>query len=78
MRIKNVCSNCTVVLIDGSKNYLFSFELLVAVYNYNTGILNVCDNHYSRSTARHYNKWIGEYKICANEVKVSRSEIEAI
>lgn len=78
MRIKNVCNNCTVVLIDGSKNYLFSFGLLVAVYNYNTGILNVCDNHYSRTTAKHYNKWVSEYKICADEVKISRSEIESI
>ena len=78
MRIKNVGTNCTVVLIDGSKNYLFSFGSLVAVYNYNTSVLNVCDNHYSPTTTRHYNKWISEYKICAEEVKISRSEIESI
>ena len=78
MRIKNMGANCTVVLIDGDKNYLFSYNLLVAVYNYNTGVLNVCDNHYSQATARHYNKWISEYKICAKEVKISRQEIESI
>lgn len=77
MRIKNLGANCTTVLTT-DKNYLFSYNLLVAVYNYNTGILNVCDNHYSQTTTRHYNKWICEYKICANEVKISRSEIESI
>lgn len=78
MRIKNMCANCIAVLIDGDKNYLFSFGLLVAVYNYNTGVLSVCDNHYSRTTARHYNKWISEYKICAEETRINRSKIEAI
>jgi len=78
MRIKNISANCTVVLIDGDKNYLFSFGLLVAVYNYKTNILNVCDNHYSRTTARHYNQWIKAYNIYADEVRVNRSEIEVI
>ena len=78
MSIKKIGANCTAVLIDGDKNYLFSYNLLVAVYNYNTGVLNVCDNHYSQTTARHYNKWISEYKICAKEVKISRQEIESI
>lgn len=78
MRIKNISANCTAVLIDGDKNYLFSYNMLVAVYNYNTGVLNVRDNHYSPTTTRHFNKWKSAYKICSNEVKISRQEIESI
>lgn len=77
MRIKTICSNA-IAVTTAYKNYLFSYGLLVAVYNYDTGILNVCDHHYSPSTTRHYNKWISENKICAEEVKISRSEIESI
>lgn len=77
MRIKTICSNA-VAVETSYKNYLFSYGLLVAVYNYNTGILNVCDNHYSRTTARHYNKWISEYKIYAEEKAVSRRFIELV
>lgn len=77
MRIKNMGANCTAVLTE-YKNYLFSYNLLVAVYNYDTGVLNVCDNHYSASTTKHYHKWISEYKICSEEVRISRQEIESI
>ena len=77
MRIKTICSNC-IAVTSTDKNYLFSYNLLVAVYNYTTGVLNVCDHHYSQTTTRHFNKWKSEYKICSNEVKVTRSEIESI
>jgi len=78
MRIKTMCNNCTVVLIDGHKNYLFSYNLLVAVYNYRTEKLYVCDNNYSPTTSRHFNKWCKYYSINAEKIGVSRSKIEAI
>lgn len=77
MRIKTICSNA-IAVTTAYKNYLFSYGLLVAVYNYDTGILSVCDNHYSKTTTKHYNKWISEYKICAKEKNVDRRIIELI
>ena len=77
MRIKNIGNNAVAVLTQ-YKNYLFSYGLLVAVYHYDKGILNVCDHHYSASTTKHYNKWISEYKICAEEKAVTRRFIELI
>lgn len=57
MKLRQIGSNMTELEVNGHE-VLFSYETPVAAYVYDRGYVRT-DTHYSPTTTRHINKWLG-------------------
>lgn len=73
MKLKPLASNMTELTLNDGTTILFSYQTPVAAHRPGEGFM-VTDQHYSQTTTRHINKWLGG----APAVKVSQSVIERL
>ena len=59
MKLKKLGNNETELITENGTRILFSYETPVAVINIHGDKL-VTEQHYSKTTSRHINKWIGK------------------
>lgn len=58
MKVKNIASNQTEVILNNGNRILVSYETPVAAYVPGEGAY-ITDTWYSQTTTRHINKWVG-------------------
>lgn len=61
MKLQKLGSNTTVLKFNGHE-VLFSYETPVAAYVYDLGRYVRTNEHYSKTTTKHINKWLENVK----------------